>query len=147
MRRRLSPAVLGLALAVGACSNAGSGTVAVTDSWAPTTPPGAQAAVVYLTIDNDTDTDDRLVSVASDRCGTIELHATQFDDNRVMRMRLAEPSLLALPSGETIDMEPGGLHVMCIAPTSPFSAGEELNLTVSMETAGDIAVTTVIANR
>ena len=119
----------------------------ITDSWAPTTPPGAQAAVVYLTIANGTGEDDQLIAVTTDRCGTIELHATQFDDNRVMRMRLAEPDQLTIPAGEILEMIPGGLHVMCIAPTSPFEVGEQLDLMVTLEAAGNIAVTTVVSNR
>ena len=147
MHRRFSLITVGLALFANACSSGGSGILAVTDSWAPTTPPGAQAAVVYLTIENGTAAEDRLVSVTADRCGTIELHSTQFDENRVMRMRLAEPELLAIPAGDTMEMVPGGLHVMCISPTSPFGAGEELGLTVSMETAGDLSITAIVVNR
>ncbi len=134
------------ALLATSCSS-GSGLLEVTDSWAPTTPPGAQAAVVYLTIANGTQNDDRLVSVSTNRCGAVELHATQFDENRVMRMRLAEPEALNIPAGATLEMIPGALHVMCIAPTSPFAAGEELDLTVTLESAGDIAITTVVTNR
>ena len=119
----------------------------ITDSWAPTTPPRAQAAVIYLTIENGTGGDDRLVSVSTDRCGTIELHATQFDENRVMRMRLAEPELLEIPSGETLEMVPGGLHVMCIDPPTPFARGETLDLDVTLEKAGTLQVKTLVENR
>ena len=147
MRVALVSSLLGFTLIAAACSGGGSGVLEVTDSWAPTTPPGAPTAAVYLTIDNGTDDDDRLVSVSTDRCGTIELHATQIDENRIMRMRLAEPKLLTIPAGETLEMIPGGLHVMCIEPTSPFTDGEILNLVVSLESAGDLAITTVVENR
>ncbi len=147
MRRRLPSILAGLVLLTAACSGGGNGIVEITDSWAPTTPPGAQAAVVYLTIANGTGEDDQLIAVTTDRCGTIELHATQFDDNRVMRMRLAEPDQLTIPAGEILEMIPGGLHVMCIAPTSPFEVGEQLDLMVTLEAAGNIAVTTVVSNR
>jgi len=147
MRRHLAPLLVGLALAGAACSGGGTGTLEITDSWAPTTPPGPQAAVIYLTIANGTGDEDRLVSVTTDRCGTIELHATQFDENRVMRMRLAEPEALTIPADETLEMVPGGLHVMCIDPASPFVAGDELDLMVTLDVAGDIAVTTVVTNR
>ena len=143
---RLRLAVMALLLITAGCSGL-SGVLEITDSWAPTTPPGAQAAVVYLTIENGTGQDDRLVSVSSDRCGTIELHATQFDENRIMRMRLAESELLEIKSGETMEMVPGGLHVMCIDLPTPFKAGEPLDLTVTMETAGDFEITTLIENR
>lgn len=143
---RLRLAAMALLLITAGCSGR-SGIIEITDFWAPTTPPGAQTAVVYLTIENGTGQDDRLVSASSDRCGTIELHATQFDENRIMRMRLAEPELLEIRSGETMEMAPGGLHVMCIDLPTPFEAGEELDLTVTLETAGDFEITTVIENR
>ena len=121
--------------------------MAVTDSWAPTTPPRAQAAVIYLTIENGTSTDDRLIGVQTDRCGAIELHATTIDDERIMRMRLAEPELLEVDSGDTLEMIPGGLHVMCIEPTEPFASGEQLELTVQFAEAGSFEITTPVENR
>ena len=142
---RLRPVFMMLVFAA-ACSSL-SGAVEVTDSWAPTTPPNAPAAVIYLTIENGTEIDDRLVAVSTPRCGTIELHATQIDENRIMRMRLAEPGLLEIPSGERLEMVPGGLHVMCIEPPTPFSAGESLDLTVTFAEAGTIEITTPVANR
>jgi len=124
-----------------------SGAMEITDSWAPTTPPRAQAAVVYLTIENGTSEVDRLLDVVTDRCETIELHATQIDENRIMRMRLAEPELLEIPSGGTLEMIPGGLHVMCINPPTPFAMGETLSLTVVFERAGNFEITTPVENR
>ncbi len=144
MRFRL--ALIAMTILTTSCSG-GSGLLEITDSWAPTSPPNAQAAVVYLTIENDSGADDRLLDVTSSRCGTIELHATQFDENRIMRMRLAEPELLEIPSGETLEMVPGGLHVMCIDLPTPFKAGEAVDLTVSLENAGEIQITTVVENR
>lgn len=143
---RFLTAVLILALAAASCSGR-SGLISITDSWAPTTPPRAQATVVYLTIENGTDVDDLLLAVTSSRCGTIELHATQFDEDRIMRMRLAEPELLAIPAGETLEMVPGGLHVMCIDLPTPFAAGELVDLTVTLENAGDISISVVVENR
>ena len=143
---RTRSALVLLTLLVAACSSR-SGVIAITDSWAPTTPPRAQAGVIYLTIENGTGTDDRLLAAESDRCGTIELHATQFDDNRVMRMRLAEPELLEIKSGETMEMVPGGLHVMCIDPTEPFRAGDTIDVSVTLEQAGQLQVSTLVENR
>jgi periplasmic copper chaperone A len=138
--------MIALILITTSCSSR-SGVLEITDSWAPTTPPRAQAAVIYLTIENGTADDDRLVSVSTDRCGTIELHATQFDENRIMRMRLAEPDLLEIPSGDTLEMVPGGLHVMCIDPPTPFANGETLDLAVTLEKAGTLEISTLVENR
>ena len=135
-----------LVIALASCSSL-SGVLEITDSWAPTTPPRAQAAVIYLTIENGTEVDDRLVAVSSDRCGTVELHATQIDEERIMRMRLAEPELLEIASGATLEMTPGGLHVMCIDPPTPFAGGESIKLTVEFAEANPIEITTPVENR
>ena len=146
MRRSLI-SLIGL-LTVTACgSGGGRGALEIVDAWAPATPPRAEVAAVYLTIDNDSPLDDRLVAVATDRCGTTELHATQIDDNRIMRMRLAGPELLRIPSGGRLEMAPGALHVMCIDPPRPFVAGEELSLVATLEKAGDIVVTVPVEQR
>lgn len=134
------------ALLLTACSASGSGVIEVVDSWASPTPPGAQVAAIYLTIDNDTGDDDRLAAVSTDRCGAIELHATQFEDG-IMRMRLADPELLVVESQEQLEMAPGGLHVMCIDPAEPFKDGDQLQLTVTLESAGELTVVTPIENR
>ena len=143
---QLRHVLIALVLLVASCSSR-SGVLEITDSWAPTTPPRAQAAVIYLTIENGTGDADRLVGVTTDRCGTIELHATTIDEERIMRMRLAEPELLTIPSGDTLEMIPGGLHVMCIDPTTPFRAGDLLDLTVTFEGAGNREVSTLVENR
>lgn len=135
-----------LLLATAACSGR-SGVLEITDSWAPSTPPGARAGVIYLTIENGTDSDDRLVAVSTDRCGAIELHATTIDEDRIMRMRLAEPELLEIPSGATMEMVPGDLHVMCIDPPQPLREGEAIDLEVTLEAAGTIAIATPVENR
>jgi len=144
MRRLI--ALLVFAMLIAACSRA-SGVVEVTDSWAPSMPPNAPTGVIYLTIDNGSATDDRIVDVTTDRCGAVELHATQIDENRIMRMRLAGPESLEIPSGSTLEMSPGALHVMCIDPPTPFEEGETIDLTVSLEKAGTLEVTTPVENR
>lgn len=144
MPRRI--ALLATLLLVASCSRL-NGEVTVTDSWAPTTPPHAPTAAIYLTIENGSGEDDQLLDVESARCGTIELHATTIDENRIMRMRLATPDLLEIPSGKTLEMMPGGLHVMCIDPPTPFEEGEMLDVTVTMEVAGTVQITTPVENR
>lgn len=130
-----------------ACGGGGSGVVAVVDSWAPTTPPNAPSAAIYLEISNGTGRDDRLVSAAIDRCDAIELHNTTIDDNRIMRMRLAEPETMVIPAGGSLVMEPAGLHVMCIGLDTPFREGETLQLSLALESGTTLEVTTGVENR
>jgi copper(I)-binding protein len=146
MQRRAVATTAFLMTLVAACGGTRGGSLEITDSWAPSTPPNAETAAVYLTVENGTADGDRLISVESDACGSVELHATQLEDG-IMRMRPASPDLLEIPSDGTLEMVPGGLHVMCIDPTEPFTTGGQVHLTAHFEKAGSLAITTPIENR
>jgi copper(I)-binding protein len=45
-----------------------------------------------------------------------------------------------VPAGETVVLEPGGLHVMCVGVSQPLSAGQQIPMTVVFEKAGEVAV-------
>ncbi len=143
---RLRTLFIVVVLVLAGCSKA-SGVIAVTDSWAPSMPPNAPTGAIYLTIENGTGEEDRLVDVTTDRCDTTELHDTQIDENRIMRMRIAGPKLLTIPQGDTLEMMPGGLHVMCLDPPTPFEAGQTLDLEVTMANGEILSVQTPVENR
>jgi copper(I)-binding protein len=146
MRTALFPLIAGVAL-LAACGSGESGVIEVVDSWAPATPPNAPAAVIYLQIDNGTGDDDRLLDVELDRCESIELHNTTIDEERIMRMRLAEPAALEIPAGGELMMEPAGLHVMCIGLDAPFREGETLQLTLILESGMRLGMAAPVENR
>ncbi|MDJ0498585.1 MAG: copper chaperone PCu(A)C [Acidimicrobiia bacterium] len=145
MRMTLRALIAGAVL-VSACSG-GSGVIEVADSWAPSTPPNAPTAAIYLRVDNGTGDDDRLVDAELDRCTSIELHNTTIDEDRIMRMRLADPAALEIPSGGELLMEPAGLHVMCIGLDAPFREGETLELSLILESGIRLEAPTPVENR
>ncbi|MDJ0925135.1 MAG: copper chaperone PCu(A)C [Acidimicrobiia bacterium] len=147
MTARMAVAALLIIPLLGACGGGSSGVIEVTDSWAPSTPPNAPAAAIYLEIDNGTDANDRLIDVEMDRCDAIELHNTTIDDDRIMRMRLAEPDAMVVPAGGRLIMAPAGLHVMCIGLDAPFREGEMLDLVVLLESGTRLTTATPVEHR
>ncbi len=144
LRRTLLGIGMG-ALVLGACSDDDDG-VSIDDPWARPTAPSANNAAFYGILANDADDDDRLVGAASDRCGVTEIHQTTMEDG-VMSMSEASADLLAVPSGETLTLEPGGLHVMCMQVTSPLVEGETVELTLTFEQAGELVVEMPVEQR
>src|SRR5512132_4333375 len=66
-----------------------------------------------------------------------ELHAhTSYGD--VMRMR--QVSLIDVPAGESVDLQPGGLHIMLIDLKEPLKQGETFPLTLTFAKAGTMTV-------
>ena len=112
--------------------------LSVEDVWARPSPPGAPSAAFYMTIANHSQQPDALQQVRSNHCEAVEIHRSEVDDAGVMRMAPVEDGRLPVPAGETVLLEPGGLHIMCVGLTQPLLEGEQAALTLDFEIAGSL---------
>ena len=74
--------------------------------------------------------DARLVEARSPVAGVVEIHEMAMDKD-VMRMR-AIPGL-DLPAGKTVELKPGGYHVMLMDLKQQMKEGETVPLTLVVE--------------
>lgn len=131
MNRRI---LAGLALAAAlAAAPAAAGELAVTGAWSRSTPPGAKVGVVYFTLGNDTKKSDRLLKLSTPVAAGVEVHRTEVLDG-IARMR--EVAVLHVDAGQTLEFEPGGLHVMLTGLRQPLAAGTTFELEMLFEVAG-----------
>ncbi|MFC5584339.1 copper chaperone PCu(A)C [Nitratireductor kimnyeongensis] len=98
--------------------------------------PGQPSGGGYMTIENTGAVDDTLVSLTSTRAGKVEVHTMEMN-NDVMVMRPVKDGL-TIPAGETVTLEPGGLHVMFMQVERGFQEGEAIPLTLGFEKAGTV---------
>lgn len=108
--------------------------VAVTQPWTRATPPGAKVAGGYLSIENRGPAPDRLVSVASDVAGAVEIHEMAMD-NGVMKMRALDKGL-ELGARSTTELKPGGYHIMFLELKRALKEGETVKGELVFEKAG-----------
>lgn len=94
---------------------------------------------VYMRITNGSAADDALIDAVVPGCGTVELHQIIMDGD-VMSMRQVEGNRIPIPAGQTVMLERGGLHVMCIGKTGEFTVGQSVPVTLTFETAGQMEV-------
>ncbi len=106
--------------------------------WTRATPPGAKAAGGFVTIVNGGEEGDRLVSAEAAFAGRVELHTMDMTDG-VMKMRHL-PDGIPVPAGETVNLAPGGLHVMFMELKKPIAEGAPVSVTLTFEKAGSIEV-------
>lgn len=135
----LNPALLAacammLSLAVSAAQPAKKDAIVLDQAWARATPPGAPVAGGFVTIRNTAKRADRLLSASSPDAGLVEIHAMNMD-NGVMRMRRIDDGL-AIAANATLELKPGGYHLMFIGPKHPFVQGETITATLRFEQAG-----------
>lgn len=142
-----------LILSAGAGCTTATGRLEVTDAWARNSPAVATAGAVYLRIANGTDADDALVGVEIDAsvAAGAELHETvaamPSDSGMGMApsgapmMEMREVDEIAVPAGSTTSLEPGGYHIMLIDLVEPLTIGDQVEVRLVFERAGEVDVT------
>jgi copper(I)-binding protein len=119
-----------------------AGALTVEDVSANLTLPSDTGAL-YMRIRNGTESDDALLGAEVPGCGVVELHEMTMDGD-VMMMRQVEGNRIPIPAGETVMLERGGLHVMCIGKTGTFSVGDSVPVTLRFEQAGTMEVSATV---
>jgi copper(I)-binding protein len=129
---RMTLAAAALACALAALP-ALAGELAVTNAWSRATPPVAKVGVIYFTLRNDTRKSDRLLKLSTPVAAKAEVHRTEVQDG-IARMR--EVAVLHVEAGQTLEFEPGGMHVMLIGLREPLVGGRTYDLDLLFEVAG-----------
>jgi uncharacterized protein YcnI len=130
----------------GAHAAAGAVTVGdleISGAFTRATLPGAPVGGGFLTIANTGAEDDRLVGAAAAFAGEAQLHEMAIE-NDVMKMREL-PDGIPVPAGETVTLEPGGLHMMFMGLKEPLVEGSQVPVTLTFEKAGTIEVMLSVA--
>ena len=114
------------------------GAIEIGQPWTRATPPTAESGGGYLVLKNTGTTPDRLIAVKSPAADRVEIHEMKMDGN-IMRMREVEKGI-EIPPGATVELKPGGFHVMFMGLKAPFAKEAKVPLTLVFEKAGSIDV-------
>lgn len=124
---------------IASCSS--STGVDVNDPWGRPTAGDAPNTAFYMDLTSEGESD-VLLSAASDACGMVQVHETQMVDDQMSMSEV--PGGIPLPEGETVALEPGGYHIMCMQVPEPITIGESVDLELTFETAGSVSVSAEI---
>jgi periplasmic copper chaperone A len=102
--------------------------VKVDDAWVRATVPQQKATGAFMKLTAAKDT--RLVAVATPLTPKAEVHEMVMQDN-VMRMR--QIPAVELPAGKTVELKPGGYHLMFLDLPAQVKAGDQVPLTLTFE--------------
>ncbi|ARO30310.1 GLE1 domain-containing protein [Rhizobium sp. NXC14] len=113
-----------------------AGDLEISGAFAKAMLPGQPVGGGFFTVKNNGKMDDRLLSISSPAAGEVQIHEMATKDN-VMRMRQLKDGI-AIAAGETVKLEPGGLHLMFQKVKTPFKQGDTVPVTLSFEKAGKV---------
>jgi len=115
-----------------------AGTITVADPWTRAMPPGAKVGGGFMIITNSGDSADRLVGISSPRADRGEVHEMTMADG-VMKMRHLADGIEIAP-GATVELKPGGYHVMFMGVAEGFGEGETVPAVLVFDKAGEVPV-------
>jgi len=109
----------------------------ISNPFARATPPGAKVAGAFMTIRNQGTEADRLVSASSPIAGLVEIHEMAMEGG-MMKMRALKG--IDLKPGATVELQPGGYHVMLEDLKQPLKQGEQIPVKLTFERSGVVEV-------
>lgn len=92
--------------------------IRVTDGYVREPIPGRMMSAAFMTLSNTSKQQQTLVSASAPWAAVIEIH-THSHEGGVMRMRQIDK--LDIPAGETVELKPGGLHLMLFKLQLPLA--------------------------
>ena len=131
-------AVLGTAMPAQAHEEK-TGDITIVHPWSRPAGQG-QNGVIYLGIRNQGAADDRLIAVSTPLAEKVELHRSTMEEG-IHRMEKVES--VVVPAGGTVELAPGGLHVMLVGLKFMLMAEETIPVTFTFGGAG--AITTGVS--
>ncbi len=102
----------------------------LSDAWIKNLPPPVPVRAGYLTIHNPNTRAVSIVEIHSESFASVEVHQTLMQDGM---MRMEQVENLTIAAGETVQLAPGGLHLMMMQPVQPTRPGEIHRITIEYD--------------
>jgi len=128
----------------GGASVAATTGVEVTDPWV-VVPPTPDTTAAFGTLHNNGSTEVRLVGVDTDVAAMVQVHETVTEGNVAHMQEVAGG--LAIPAGGTVQLKPGGYHVMLMQLTRTVAEGDSVDLTFTFSDGSAVKVTAPVRAR
>lgn len=115
-----------------AASSAEACPITISDSWVKAAKSGMTAA--FGTLKNPSGATVTVSAASTPAAKTMELHEV-VDKDGEMLMQPKEGGF-EVPAGGSLELKPGGYHLMLMGVTDPIEAGEEVTITLTCATGG-----------
>jgi len=105
--------------------------VEVSNAWVRATVPGQTGTGAFMSLTAQDGA--RLVGISSPVAGVAEVHEMKLEEGDIMKMRPL--SVLELPAGKTVQLKPGGYHLMLMDLRQPLPKDSRVPMTLRFQDA------------
>ncbi|WP_134321988.1 copper chaperone PCu(A)C [Cumulibacter soli] len=105
--------------------------ITATDGWVKAAAPEEMMTAAFVVLQNDSDADVHVKSASTDMSDETELHE-MIEQNGEMVMQEAQGGL-TIPAGGSLELEPGGFHIMIMGLSDDVVVGETYAVTLTLD--------------
>lgn len=131
-------AVLFIATSLSGCASSPGQDISIeiNDGWVRATEKSGadEMSAAFAEITNNGTADVTLVSASTDAAMMTQIHEVVMVDGK-MTMREKDGGIL-IPAGETVILEPGGLHLMLMGLNQALLEGDDIDLSLGFDVGG-----------
>jgi hypothetical protein len=100
------------------------------DAWIKNLPPAVPVRAGYMTIHNAQANAVSIIAIRSDAFSSVEIHRTIAEDGM---MRMEPVPTLVIEPDSSVQLAPGGLHLMMMNPTQATRPGDVLQIVIELD--------------
>lgn len=110
--------------------------VEIKGAWVQEGPPSQTITAAFMVIENHGSTEIALLSASTDAARVVELHKMELEDGM---MRMHRVDSIRIPAGGSVELKPGGYHLMVIGLKKNLKEGDEVSF--ALQFSGEIRKT------
>jgi len=114
-----------------------SAEIVIEKAWVRQPPPVADTAAGYMSLRNDGDHPVEIVTIDSDVSAAAEIHTMRMQGNMMHMRQLPK---VTIPAHGTLELSPGGMHLMLIGLKHPLQDGQQVHITLHFADGGQLKI-------
>lgn len=104
----------------------------IKDAWIKNLPPGIPMRAGYMVLENNSEKSLIIVAIESEVFTQVDMHETYEKDGMMSMRPLAS---LTIAAGTTVELAPGGIHLMMMQPQKTLKPGDRAAITLQFDDA------------
>jgi copper(I)-binding protein len=113
----------------------------VKNAWARTPLAPQNNTAVYMVLENASSMPRSVVSVSTQDAERAELHEVRMEGGMMTMMPTKE---IAVPAKGSVELKPGGFHVMLFTLKKPLKPGDQVNIVLKLSGGASVPVTATV---
>jgi periplasmic copper chaperone A len=111
------------------------------NAWARTPLAPQNNTAVYVTLENPSTTPRTVVSVTTPDADKAELHEVRTEGGMMTMMPAKE---LAVPAKGSVELKPGGFHIMLFGLKKPVKPGDQVHLALQLKDGTSVPIAATV---